>query len=407
MGDGTTSVVILAAELLKRANELIKMKVHPTNIISGFKIAAKEACGYIENKLAVSVDKLGEEALLNCAKTSMSSKLINADPEFFGKLVVDSIKYVKSEGFLGGKPKYNIKSINILKAHGQSSTESQLIKGYAIQTVKAHQNMPTIVEKAKIACLDFNLNKFRLQLGIQVLVDDPKKIEQIRIKECEVLRSRIHKMIEAGANVILTRMGIDDTASQYMNQAGVLGLRRVDKADLYRIAKLTGATVITTMATPEGEEVFDAKSLGECDLVSEKAVGDNDFVFFEGCKNSNACTIVLRGANEYMLDEVERYLPSYAGRSTTLSAWPSALSSPERSWPAEVPSTSPSASTWNSSPAPSKPRNRSPSLNSAKRSTSSPRLLPSTLLRTLLSSSPSCGRFTLRRRRAARRTLLA
>jgi T-complex protein 1 subunit alpha len=352
------------------------MKVHPTNIISGYKIAAKEACSYIENKLAVSVDKLGEEALLNCAKTSMSSKLINADPEFFGKLVVDSIKYVKSEGFLGGKPKYNIKSINILKAHGQSSTESQLIKGYAIQTVKAHQNMPTIVENAKIACLDFNLNKFRLQLGIQVLVDDPKKIEQIRIKECEVLRSRIHKMIEAGANVILTRMGIDDTASQYMNQSGVLGLRRVDKADLYRIAKLTGATVITTMATPEGEEVFDAKSLGECSLVSEKAVGDNDFVFFEGCKNSNACTIVLRGANEYMLDEVERYLPSYAGRFTTLSAWPSVLSSPERSWPAEVLSTSPSASTWNSSPAPSTPRNRSPSPSSAKRSTSSPRLLP-------------------------------
>ena len=99
-------------------------------------------------------------------------------------------------------------------------------------------------------------------------------------------------------------MGIDDTASQYMNQHAILGLRRVDKADLYRIAKLTGATVITTMATPEGEEVFDPKSLGESELVSEKAVGDNDFVFFEGCKNSNACTIVLRGANEWMLDEV-------------------------------------------------------------------------------------------------------
>lgn len=157
----------------------------------------------------------------------MSSKLINADPDFFGKLVVDSIKYVKQEGFLGGKPKYNIKSINILKAHGQSSTESQLIKGYAIQTVKAHQSMPTSVEKAKIACLDFNLNKFRLQLGIQVLVDDPKQLEQIRRKECKVLEDRLAKIIGAGANVILTRMGIDDTASQYMNASGVLGLRRV------------------------------------------------------------------------------------------------------------------------------------------------------------------------------------
>ena len=117
-----------------------------------------------------------------------------------------------------------------------------------------------------------------------------------------MLKSRLQKIIASGANVILTRMGIDDTASQYMNASGVLGLRRVEKADLYRIAKLTGATVITTMATFEGDEVFEAKSLGECALVTEKAVGDNDFVFFEGCKNSNACTIVLRGANEYMLD---------------------------------------------------------------------------------------------------------
>ena len=321
VGDGTTSVVILAAELLKRANELIKMKVHPTNIIAGFKIAAREACRHIEDKLAVSVESLGDEALINCAKTSMSSKIINADPEFFAGLVVDSIKAIKQETIFG--PKYHIKSINILKAHGQSSTESQLVKGYAIQTVKAHQQMPTQVKKAKVACLDFNLNKFRLQLGIQVLVDDPKNLEKIRQKECDVLKSRLNKIIEAGANVILTKMGIDDLASKYMVEAGCIGLRRVDKGDLQRIAKLTGATVVSTMATPEGEEVFDPSYLGECDEVYEEAVGDNDFVFFKGCKKSTACTIVLRGANEYMLDEVERYLFRDSGLSTIPSALPS------------------------------------------------------------------------------------
>jgi len=180
VGDGTTSVVILAAELLKRANELIKMKVHPTNIIAGFKIAAKEACRYIEDKLAESVESLGDEALLNCAKTSMSSKLINVDPNFFANLVVNSIRSIEQKTIFGSK--YHVKNINILKAHGQSSTESQLINGYAIQTVKAHQLMPTQIKKAKIACLDFNLNKFRLQLGIQVLVDDPKNLEKIRQK---------------------------------------------------------------------------------------------------------------------------------------------------------------------------------------------------------------------------------
>lgn len=178
----------------------------------------------------------------------MSSKLINADPSFFSGLVVESIKAVKMDSIFG--PKYPIKSINILKAHGQSSTESQLIKGYAIQTVKAHQQMPTEIKNAKIACLDFNLNKFRLQLGIQVLVDDPKNLEKIRQKECDVLRTRVKKIIDAGANVILTKMGIDDLASKYMVEAGCIGLRRVDKGDLQRIAKLTGATVISTMATP-------------------------------------------------------------------------------------------------------------------------------------------------------------
>jgi len=262
VGDGTTSVVILAAELLKRAQELVKMKVHPTNIISGYKIAAREACRYIEDKLAISVETLGEEALANCAKTSMSSKIINADPKFFANLVVDAIKTIRQDSILG--PKYPIKSINILKAHGQSSTESQLIKGYALQTVKAHQQMPTVVKNAKIAFLDFNLNKFRLQMGIQVLVDDPKNLEKIRQKECDILKQRVEKILAAGANVILTKMGIDDLANKYLVEAGCIGLRRIDKGDIARIAKLTGGTVISTMATPEGEEVFDPSYLGEC-----------------------------------------------------------------------------------------------------------------------------------------------
>lgn len=239
------------------------MKVHPTNIIMGYKMAAKEACRYIEDKLAVTTESLGDEALLNCAKTSLSSKLINADPEFFANLVVTSIKTIEQKSAFGSR--YDIKNINLLKAHGQSSTDSKLIQGYAVQTVKAHQLMPSCIKKAKIACLDFNLNKFRLQLGIQVLVDDPKNLEMIRKKESDVLKSRINKMIEAGANVILTTMGIDDTASKYMFEAGCIGLRRINKGDIYRIAKLTGATVVNTMATPEGEEVFESSYLGEAD----------------------------------------------------------------------------------------------------------------------------------------------
>jgi T-complex protein 1 subunit alpha len=154
--------------------------------------------------------------------------------------------------------------------------------------------------------LDFNLNKFRLQMGIQVLVDDPKNLEKIRQNELDVLKERIQKILKAGANVILTKMGLDDIAAKYLVEAGAIGIRRVSNGDLSRIAKLTGATVISTMATPEGEEVFESSFLGECDEVCEEAVGDNDFIFFKGCKKTNACSIILRGANEYMIDEVER-----------------------------------------------------------------------------------------------------
>lgn len=168
--------------------------------------------------------------------------------------------------------------------------------------------MKTRVDKAKIAIVDFNLNKFRMQMGIQILVNDPKNLEKIRFKECEILKERCKKIIDAGATVILTSGGMDDIATKYLVEAGVLGLRRVDKHDLRRIAKASGATVVTTLATPEGEELFEASSLGECEEVYEEAVGDNDCVFFKGFKKSNCASIVIRGANEFMCDEVDRSL---------------------------------------------------------------------------------------------------
>ena len=145
-------------------------------------------------------------------------------------------------------------------------------------------------------------------MGVQVLLDNPNNLQDIRLRELDILKERIDKMLKAGANVFLTKMGLDDVAAKYLVEAGALGVRRVEKGDLQRIAKLTGATVITTLATPEGEEIFEESNLGSCDEVYEEAVGDNDFIFFKGCKKSSACSIIVRGANEYMLDEVERSL---------------------------------------------------------------------------------------------------
>ncbi|XP_031269629.1 T-complex protein 1 subunit alpha [Pistacia vera] len=309
VGDGTTSVVIVAAELLKRANDLVRNKIHPTSIISGYRLAMREACKYVEEKLAVKVEKLGKDSLVNCAKTSMSSKLIGSgsDSDFFANLVVDAVQAVKMTN-ARGEVKYPIKGINILKAHGKSARESYLLNGYALNTGRAAQGMPLRVAPARIACLDFNLQKTKMQLGVQVLVADPRELEKIRQREADMTKERIEKLLKAGANVVLTTKGIDDMALKYFVEAGAIAVRRVRKEDMRHIAKATGATMVSTFADMEGEETFDSSFLGSAAEVVEERVSDDDVIMIKGTKTTSAVSLILRGANDYMLDEMDRAL---------------------------------------------------------------------------------------------------
>lgn len=302
VGDGTTSVVIIAAELLKRANELIKHKLHPTSIISGYRLASREACKYIEDQLSVNVASLGPETLINAAKTSMSSKIIGAEADFFAKIVVDAMLRVRSPS----SGKCSIGAVNVLKCHGKSMRETLFVPGYALNCTLGSQAMPKVIENAKIACLDFNLNKHRMQQGVKLTVTDVNQITQMQQREMDITKERIELILNAGANVILTSKGIDSTCMKYFVEAGVMAVRRVTKHDLRQISKATGATLLLTLADLEGGETFSKDFLGEAQTVSQDPVSDRELIFFRGCKNDKTSSIVLRGPNEATLDEMER-----------------------------------------------------------------------------------------------------
>ena len=384
VGDGTTSVVIVASELLRRGNDLVKNGIHPTTIISGYRTALKAAVAYLKRDMVMSVSALSDDHLIQAAKTSMSSKIIGKESDFFARLAVDAVKSVRmrssaadlagagaAAGGVGAgaaaggseaaasasaatavappaeggtdagaaeataaaaaagsttdpaaatkkekiRYKYPLSAIHILKAHGKSSLESHLIDGgFAINAQRAAQGMPTAVESSgdgqpvKIAMLDMNLQRHRMAMGVQVIVKDPAEIENIKKREMDITKERIRKITDAGARVVLTTKGVDDLCMKYFVEAGVIAARRCSKDDLKRLAKATGGKVVTTMADMEGNETFDAECLGSCDAVREERIGDGEMIYAYGCGGGGASTVVLRGANEYMLDEMDRAL---------------------------------------------------------------------------------------------------
>jgi len=316
VGDGTTSVVLLAAELLKRGQQLHSQQgLHPTTILSGYRMALKASIAYLKKTLLVPVNSLTNDHLLQAARTSMSSKLIGKEGDFFANLAVEATQSVATVSPNDGKTKYPLSAIHILKAHGKSSSESYLMKGgFCLNATRAAQGMPTAVgdpdgdEEIKIAMIDMNLQKHRMAMGVSIQVKDPKEIENIKKREMDITKEKIQKILDAGAKVVLTTKGIDDLCMKYFVEAGVLCARRCPKEDLKRLAKATGGQLVITMADMEGNESFDPASLGSCKAVREVRVGDGEMLHVYGCKGSGASTIVLRGANEYMLDEMDRAL---------------------------------------------------------------------------------------------------
>lgn len=305
VGDGTTSVVIFAAELLKRANKLIKNNIHPTNIISGFKLAAKKATQYIDSDLVTDPKDLDISCFENVARTTMSSKVIGPVSKYFSAMIVKALRNVKVKNSKG-KDKYPLSSVIVLKKQGKRAKDSVLLDGFALNCTRASQAMPKIVKDSKIALLDFGLQREKMKLGVNIVISDPSKLKEIQDKEISLVLKKIDLILASGANVVLTTGGIDSMCTNYLAKKGIMGVRRCDLGDLRKIARLSGGTLISSLTDLEGNDSYGKDLLGKAKEVVQTPVAGSELIYISGCKTKTCQSIILRGPNELMLDEMSR-----------------------------------------------------------------------------------------------------
>ncbi|MEM4006900.1 MAG: thermosome subunit beta, partial [Nitrososphaerota archaeon] len=297
VGDGTTTSVVLAGELLAKAEELIEKEVHPTIIIEGYKKAATKALE-LYDKIAVPVDPTNKEILKKIAKTAMISKLVGEEADHLAEIAVDAV--LKVAEYVDGKWRVDLDDIKIEKKEGGSLRDTVLIEGIVLDKEVVHPGMPKLVRDAKIALLDASLEIEKTEFDAKLHIEDPEQMRAFMKQEEEMLKEMVEKIASTGANVVLCQKGIDDMAQHFLARKGIMAVRRIKKSDMDKLAKATGGRVLTRV-----EELTPA-DLGKAKLVEERRVGEDKMVFIEGCENPKSITILIRGGTKRIVDEAER-----------------------------------------------------------------------------------------------------
>jgi thermosome len=296
-GDGTTTSVVLAGELLKQAEQLLDHNVHPTIIANGYKLAASEAVKVLEK---ISVDSKSDEMLKRVAMTAMTGKSVGDQRELLSDMSVKAIKSIAEKR--DGKVTVDVDNIKVETKTGGSIADTELINGLVIDKEKIHPRMPKVVKNAKIALISSAMEVKKTEVEAKIQIRDPASMQRFLDEEENQLKEMVEKLKSLGANVVFVQKGTDDLVQHYLAKAGIFACRRVRESDLAKLSKATGGNVVGNI------DSITKSDLGVAEQVEEKKIGEESMTFVTGCKNPKAISIIVRGGTEHVVDEVERAL---------------------------------------------------------------------------------------------------
>ncbi|HEX9907551.1 MAG TPA: thermosome subunit beta [Thermoplasmata archaeon] len=298
-GDGTTSAVVIAGELLKKSEALIEENVHPTVISNGFRLAAHEAVKILK-EMGIEVSPTDKKSLKLVAMTAMTGKGVGGELDMLADIAVEAVSAIAEKQ--DGKYKADIDNIQVEKKQGGAISDTKLIKGLILDKERVHPRMPKVVKNAKIALVDSALEIKKTEVEAKIQIRDPNQIQKFLDEEEKTLRVMVEKVKKSGANVLICEKGIDDLVQHYLAKEGLYAVRRVKRSDMEKLAKATGGKVVTNL------DDLKASELGYAEQVEEVKIADSQMTFVTGCKNPKAVSILVRGGTEHVIDEVERSL---------------------------------------------------------------------------------------------------
>jgi thermosome len=304
VGDGTTTAVVIAGELLKQAENLLDQEVHPTMIARGYRIAEEKAMEIL-NSLAENVTIKDESLLKKIAMTAITGKNAEIAKELLADIAVKAVKRVLDTE--NGQIAFDKENVKIEKRVGSAIENTELIEGVVLEKEAVHPGMPKDVHDAKIALIDSAIEIKDTEIDAKIQITNPLQMQEFIEQEEKMLRDMVDKIVKAGANVVFCQKGIDDVAQHFLAQHGIYAARRVKKSDMEALARATGATIVTNL------DSLGAKDLGKAGHVLERKIGDEEMTFVTNCKNPKAVTILCRGGTNHIVDELKRTMTDAIG----------------------------------------------------------------------------------------------